>query len=127
MDDLKTDVEESLKAYGLKNYSVVAFHMDNSKAAKAELHKNLLQNEKSASDFIIANFIQGAFTGDAEIGHISPVGAYDKKRKRVLIMDVDREWYEPYWVSEDVFAEGMSTGDKSSGHNRGYLYIKLNN
>jgi hypothetical protein len=126
LDELKTDVEESLKAYGLKNYSVTAFHMDNSKEAKAALHKNLLQNEKSANDFMIINFIQGAYTGDADIGHISPIGGYDQKRNRVLVMDVDRQWYEPYWVSESVLADGMSTIDKASGHSRGYLYIKLN-
>jgi len=127
LDDLKTVVEKSLKAYGLKNYSVTAYHMDNSKGAITELHKNLLENEKSANDFIIINFIQGVFTGDSDVGHISPIGGYDKKRSRVLVMDVDREWYEPYWVSEKVLAEGMATPDKTSGKSRGYIYIKLNN
>jgi hypothetical protein len=127
LDELKTDVEESLNAYGLKNYTVTVHHMDKSQAAKDQLHKDLLENEKSANDFIIINFIQGAYTGDADVGHISPIGAYDKKKKRALVMDVDREWYEPYWVSESVLAGGMATTDKTSGHTRGYLYIKLDN
>jgi len=125
LDELKTNVEESLNAYGFKNFSVKAYHMENTKASKEELHKNLVENEKSANDFIIINFVQGVFTGDADIGHISPIGGFDEKRKRVLVMDVDREWYEPYWVSEAVLADGMATQDKTSGVNRGYLYIKL--
>ncbi len=127
LDELKPIVEESLKAYGLKNYTVTTYHMDNSKAARDQLHKDLLENEKSANDFIIINFVQGAYTGDADVGHISPIGAYDKKKGRVLVMDVDREWYEPYWVSESALAGGMATQDKISGHNRGYIYIKLSN
>lgn len=127
LDELKNIVEESLRAYGFKNFTVTATHMENSKEAKDELHKILLENEKSARDFIIANFVQGVFTGDSDIGHISPVGGYDQKRKRVLIMDVDREWYEPYWVSEETFAAGMATKDKPSNLTRGYIYIKLDN
>jgi hypothetical protein len=126
LDNLKTKVEEALKAYGVKNFSVQVFHMENTPEAKAKLHELLVQNEKSSRDFILANFIQSAYTGDADEGHISPVGAYDGKTKRVLIMDVDREWYEPYWVSEETFAQGMATKDKEAGQTRGYLYIKLN-
>jgi hypothetical protein len=125
LNDLKKKVEESLTAYGLKDSNVEVIHMDDSASSRDRLHKHLIENEKSANDFILANFIQGSFTGDSPIGHISPVGAYDAKRKRVLIIDIDHEWYEPYWVSEETFAEGMATMDKEDGHTRGYLYIKV--
>jgi Phytochelatin synthase len=36
-------------------------------------------------------------TGDWDGPHISPIGAYDRDARQVLIMDVDREWYVPYW------------------------------
>ena len=34
-----------------------------------------------------------------EIGN--PIGAYDAQRHQVLIFDVDRQWYVPYWSGDD--------------------------
>ena len=33
--------------------------------------------------------------------HVSPIGAYDQKTKEALIMDVDWEWYVPYWSPDE--------------------------
>ena len=65
------------------------------------------------------------YTGDAEAGHISPVGAYDPSTQRVLILDSDRKWYEPYWVSEKTFLRGISTRDSESKQNRGLVVVRL--
>ena len=65
-------------------------------------------------DRLVANFLQSVYTGDAPVGHVSPVGAYDAKRARVLVFDVDRKWYEPYWVPEKAFVEGLATADPVS-------------
>ena len=91
----------------------------------AKLEKILIENEKSAKNFIVANFLQSELTGDPEgaMGHVSPVAAYDAKTKRVLIMDPDRQYYEPYWVSLDTFIKGLNTLDKDAGKNRGVLFI----
>jgi len=59
------------------------------------------------------------------VGHLSPVAGYDSKEKRVLIFDSDRQYYEPYWVSEEVFLKGMNTPDKGSDAFRGLLWIRL--
>jgi hypothetical protein len=125
LEQLGQYVEESFKAYGLTPVEVQVFHAQKTPEFKKVLHDALVENEKSADDFIIANFIQGVYTGDADAGHIAPVGAYDAKTKRVLIMDPDREWYEPYWVSEDTFLDGMATGDKGSGMTRGFVWVKV--
>jgi len=124
LDELKGLVEASLKAYGVEKSSVEVVHMDDAKS-KSRLHQDLIANEKSPHNFIVANFIQGVYTGDADVGHIAPVAAYDSGAKRVLVMDPDRQWYEPYWVSEATFAKGMATKDKESGKNRGYLFIQI--
>ena len=86
----------------------------------------MIENEKSPNDFIVANFNQKVFTVDTDAGHIAPVGAYDAEKRRVLILDPDREWYEPYWVSEERFIEGMNTKDSENNQFRGYLVIQLN-
>ena len=44
--------------------------------------------------------------------------------RRALILDPDREWYEPYWVPESALIEAMATGDASSGVWRGFLWIR---
>jgi hypothetical protein len=91
------------------------------------VHELLVQNEKSAKNFLIANFLPSEYTGDPEgtVGHLSPVAAYDAKQKRVLIFDSDRQYYEPYWVSEEVFLKGLNTKDKGADAFRGLLWIEL--
>lgn len=126
LDSLAGVVREALQKYGFTSAEVKVVHVkEDSKEARAELRKALVENESSDRNFIIANFLQGQFTGDPEgTGHVSPVGAYDKSRHRVLVMDVDREYYEPYWVTEDIFFAGMNTKDEGVGKSRGYLFIQ---
>ena len=82
----------------------------------------LVENERSARDFVLVNFAQAAYTGDGD-GHIAPIGAYDAKLGRVLILDPDRDWYEPYWVPVKVSLEGMATIDPVSKLPRGYVRV----
>lgn len=127
LDELGVIVVQSLKAYGLEAERVEVVH--GSDAIKDQLHAALVENEKSSKDFMIANFLQSVYTGDPEgsVGHIAPIAAYDGKKKRALILDPDRDWYEPYWVSEETLLAGMKTEDRASGKTRGYVWIKLKN
>ena len=126
LDQLGVEVEKAFKAYGFGNAKVDVIHVDDlSTASREKIHSALVENEKTAKDFIIANFIQGVYTGDADVGHIAPVAAFDTKTKRVLILDPDRDWYEPYWVPEDTFIKGMNTQDKLGGGGkfRGLVWV----
>lgn len=124
LDQLGPLVERSLKAYGFKNARAEVVHVDDeSPATQKKLHDALVANEKGTGDFIILNFVQGVYTGDADVGHIAPLAAYDVKKKRALVMDPDREWYEPYWVSESTLLKGMHTTDKGEGKFRGYIWV----
>jgi hypothetical protein len=126
LDHLGKIVQDSLAAYGVAGATVTTVHVkDTSQQSLKELEQVLLENEKSAYDFIILNFNQAIYTGDAEVGHISPLGAYDAANHRALVMDVDRQWYEPYWVSSETLLAGMATRDKSASQNRGYIWVKL--
>jgi hypothetical protein len=125
LDQLGAITREALEAYGVKVTSVEVVHAENTPEAKAKLHEALVENEKSNHDFILLNFNQKLYTGDAEVGHVAALGAYDAAKKRALVLDPDREWYEPYWVSEDVLNDGMATLDKSAGKNRGYVWVKF--
>jgi hypothetical protein len=131
LEELKILMTEALSLHGMSGTSSVtveAIHVDQIDAkTRIKIHDILVKNEKSAKDFIIANFLQSEYTGDPEgkVGHLSPVAGYDSKEKRVLIFDSDRQYYEPYWVSEEVFLKGMNTRDKGSDAFRGLLWIRL--
>jgi len=75
-----------------------------------------------ASSFIIANYSRKAMdqTGD---GHFSPIGGYNQARGLVLIMDVARFKYPPYWVHIDTLWESMRYPDKATGSSRGYFVV----
>ena len=111
-------IHKNLKAEG-----IVVENDDQPTRDKVE--KILIENEKSARTFVIANFLQSEYTGDPEgkVGHAAPVAGYDAAQKRVLILDPDREYYEPYWVSLNTFVKGLATLDKDAGKNRGILWI----
>lgn len=126
LDQLKEMLTQGLKISGVKDFDVSVVHADSANGElRASLHQDLVENESSNRNYMIANFSQGIFTGDVAVGHVAPIGAFDEKRSRVLILDPDRQWYEPYWVSEEVFLKGLLTRDSVSAKSRGYLKLKL--
>jgi hypothetical protein len=91
-------VAESLHAYGLDNYEVETFKpADASDRSLARLRAILSADERSAKQIALIYYNQGVLTGDWDGPHISPIGAYDARHGRVLVMDVDRRFYVPYW------------------------------
>jgi hypothetical protein len=127
LDRLGRIVTAALQTYGFAKATVKVVHVENTQAGtKEKLLRILKENEKSATNFLIANFDQKIFTDDADAGHIAPIAAYDSEKERVLVLDPDREYYEPYWISVDSFLAGMATLDPGAKLNRGYLWIELN-
>jgi hypothetical protein len=130
LDRLGQMIERSLAAYGLGAHEVEVVHVESaSDAGLARLRQVLAENEASADDFILIDFIQSVFTGDPEgnVGHIAPIAAYDAERQRVLVLDPDRRWYEPYWVADRTLLEGMATTDDQApgkGARRGYVHVR---
>ena len=126
LDEAKPFIENAFQSFGMK-VSVEVIHVDESAAMKKTVHQHLVENEKSDKDFIIVNFLQSEYTGDPEgsVGHLAPVGAYDEKAKKVLIRDPDRQYYEPYWVTEDTLVKGMATTDKGASKTRGLIHIRI--
>lgn len=91
--------------------------------SKKTFHDALVKNEKSADDFMIINFLQGDLTGDPEgPGHVAVIAAYDAKKKLVLVLDPDREWYEPYWAPEDKVFD--SVANPRSDPRPGWIYYR---
>jgi hypothetical protein len=97
----------SLDAFHLDADIEVLKPADRSAATLDRLRRMLAANERTDRDIILAYFNQGVLTGSWDGPHISPIGAYDAARGDVLIMDVDRRWYIPYWASDKKVLEAM--------------------
>ena len=82
-----------------------------------EFRAILRANEKNPADFLLAHFVQDDLTGarGGPYAHISPIGAYDSVARRALILDVDRGWYSPYWVSDKDLLRAINHATKSHG------------
>jgi hypothetical protein len=80
---------------------------DHSAATLTKLRRILAANERTDRDIVLAYFNQGVLTGSWDGPHISPIGAYDAAHGQVLIMDVDRKWYIPYWASDEKLLAAM--------------------
>jgi hypothetical protein len=81
--------------------------------------------EETPGRFVIANYHMAAVIGSGDYGHFSPIGAYDAVRDRVLILDVYRVAFEPYWVPTERLFDGMATVNRADGEPRGYLSVRL--
>jgi len=122
-------LEAFLKA-GLATYSKSEFLVERHEAAASgdrelkELRRALSENEKNPDDLIVVHFAQDDLTRakGGPFPHISPIGAYDAARKRVLIFDVDREWYEPYWVPDEALLKAMAHETTAFGRG-GYIRV----
>jgi hypothetical protein len=73
--------------------------------------------------FVLINYQRGAI-GQESGGHISPLGAYDSKTDRFLILDVARYRYPPVWArTSDVF-DAMNTKDADNAEKtRGFVLV----
>lgn len=106
--EMRAYLQQSLKVYGLQDYEIDALELSEvSLITLAQVRDLLRKNELSNRDVAVAYFNQGVLTGDWDGPHISPIGAYDEARDRVLIMDVDRRYYVPYWTSVTKLLEAM--------------------
>lgn len=124
---LDTVLKESLSIYGVSNART---HMVQTKQNTPEgfaiFQRMLEANEASATDFVVVHYLQDILTQapGGPYPHISPIGAYDVENRKVLILDVDRKWYEPYWVPDHLLFEAMVAKTKYFGHG-GYIRVSV--
>jgi hypothetical protein len=106
-DEFEKYLRLSLEAYKLNTELEILRPRDASAASLAQLKRMLIENEAGDADIALAYFNQGVLTGDWDGPHISPIAAHDADSGEVLIMDVDRQWYIPYWSSDEALLAAM--------------------
>ena len=80
------------------------------------------KNLATPGDYLIVNYDR-AGVGQEHMGHISPLGAYDSKADKILLLDVARYKYPPVWVDTAALFAAMSTNDFVSGKTRGFVVV----
>lgn len=126
LDQLAEVVTEALRKQGVAAPLVERFPVEADDAAtRARWRRALEANEASAEDLILVHFAQDTLTGAAggPYPHVSPVGAFDAGTGRALVMDVDREWYEPYWVPAALVVRAMAVRTPAFGTG-GWLRVR---
>jgi len=58
-------------------------------------------------------------------GHYAPIGAYNKRRSMVLVLDTARFKYPPHWLLVSDLWEAMRATNKQTGRSRGYAILTL--
>jgi hypothetical protein len=119
--EMRAYLEQSLRVYGLEDYEIEVFRPAAASSHDLEKLRQLLaQNEESNRDLVLLYFNQGVLTGDWDGPHISPIGAYNSANERVLVMDVDRRYYVPYWSPISKVLDSMlRPTPENFGHLRG--------
>jgi hypothetical protein len=125
LEELRTVAEQAAFIHGFRAYVTVHSFR---KRSLEELRSILLANEEDPMDFLMAHFVQDDLTGarGGPYAHISPIGAYDGKTRRVLILDVDRDWYSPYWVPDEDLLTAMNHETKPLGTG-GFVRVRFEN
>jgi hypothetical protein len=119
-------MERALPAYGCADsWSVAIAPVTDTGAAIDPLRAILTAMERGETAFVAANFHLDLFYGDGvDIGHFSPIGAYDVARDLVLVLDVYKKDYEPMWAPLPRLAKAMATKSRKTGEPRGYVMLK---
>jgi hypothetical protein len=124
--ELEEVAADSLKTYGMKGWVTSRQTFENAGRRDLEALRAILKtNEASPDDFVILHFLQDKLTDDpgGPYPHISPVGAYDMHTDRVLIFDVDRIYYGPYWVSVERLLTALTAKTPAFGYG-GVLIVR---
>jgi len=129
-DQLTEYTGKTLAALEMADYQVETFKpatADN--ATIADLRAMLAANESTAEDVLLLYFNQGVITGDWDGPHVSLIGAYNAADDRVLILEVDQEWYIPYWTPVPVLLEAMLKPTSAEhgvleGETGGFVHVK---
>lgn len=123
--ELAAHLEEALAHYGLADWRIETRPIATADTVSAALlRQDLAAMEAAAGILPVANFHLDVFYGDGnDIGHFSPLAAYDAAQDRVLVLDVYKADYEPAWAPVDHLLHAMAR-PCDDGQLRGYLVMR---
>ncbi|KAI9183424.1 DNA-directed DNA polymerase gamma mip1 [Blastocladiella emersonii ATCC 22665] len=93
------------------------------RVSKAKFLQDVVRTSAREDEVLCVSYNRGTLqqTGN---GHFSPVAGYCAAQNMVLILDVARFKYPPYWVSVDLLWESLLPHDPDTNKPRGYVILK---
>jgi hypothetical protein len=85
--------------------------------------KKSIQSMKTENESHIVVSFDRSILGQTGTGHFSPIGGFNEEKDMVLILDVARFKYPPYWVSIEMLWESFLSIDNQSGTTRGFAKL----
>jgi hypothetical protein len=106
-----------LRAHGLDAELRVA----DDKLTDDVIRRELVANLATPDDYVVINYFRPALDQQGG-GHLSPLGAYDKKSDSFLVLDVNPNGHTWVWVPAALLIKAMRTPDVNE--NRGYVLVR---
>jgi hypothetical protein len=124
--ELGEKLTRALSLYGVSGWAVEHCIVEMADTAATERFRTHLAAMEAKGDRLIAaNYHLATTYGDQwDIGHFSPIGAYDASTERVLLLDVWKADYEPSWVPLMQLLQGMTQISPLTNNARGYLVLR---
>lgn len=88
----------------------------------AVLSASRMQPGEGGEAYLVSSFCR-ATLGQSGGGHFSPLGAYHAPSDSVLVLDVARFKYPPYFVALSQLWSASATMDAATGQSRGWLRL----
>ena len=111
-------------ARGLAGWAAEGVAVETAGEALPGLRAALAEMEAGRA-WVAANFHLDRLYGDgSQIGHWSPLAAYDAAQDRALILDVYRQDYAPHWTPLPRLAAAMALRDPETREARGYAVLR---
>jgi hypothetical protein len=121
LKDLAAEITDILPKLGLTNFS--AGYRELLSETDAHAFKKAVLKQMNGEGWIIINYDQGLVMGIGNYGHFSPIASYWSEKNKILILDTDAGWYEPYWVEFETLINAMKKFDNDLKQARGYIWI----
>ena len=85
--------------------------------------EQVIEAVSSPSAPLLAASFSRAPLGQTGDGHFSPIAGYDAATDHLLVLDVARFKYPPWYAPLPLFFEAMRPCDPASGRARGYMHV----
>lgn len=115
---------DQFNVMAMANGASVTMHRTTDAAASLSAFRSCVVEsaELHSEAFVVVSFCR-AKLGQTGSGHFSPVAAYHAASDSVLVLDVARFKYPPYWVPVTDLWAACSAVDPATGRARGWFRL----
>ncbi|KNE60758.1 hypothetical protein, variant 2 [Allomyces macrogynus ATCC 38327] len=89
---------------------------------KEQFLEHIIRTSQCDDEVLVVSYFRGTL-GQTGTGHFSPLGGYCAATNSVLVFDVARFKYPPYWCPVDLIWDAMLPHDPVTDKPRGYVLM----